>query len=146
MHAKTVLLSEAKQEILEVASSYDQLRPGLGDTILAEIQDKFGFIERHPHGYELVVGNMRRAILRTIPYQLFYAIEEHFIVILGVASARMEPQATTSELANRAEVVDSAQLDEQYWIARSDAVKTTGEWIGHDAVIERIAGKLREGE
>lgn len=38
------------------------------------------------------------------------------------------------------------QLEEQYWIARADAVLATGDWIDHTTAIEHIAAKLREAE
>ena len=38
------------------------------------------------------------------------------------------------------------QLEEQYWIARADSVRDTGEWIDHQTAVEQIAAKLREAE
>ncbi|MEZ6098436.1 MAG: hypothetical protein R3E01_05640 [Pirellulaceae bacterium] len=38
------------------------------------------------------------------------------------------------------------QLEEQYWIARADAVKECGEWIDHETAIQHIAAKLSEAE
>jgi len=38
------------------------------------------------------------------------------------------------------------QLEEQYWIARADAVEESGEWIDHEEAIQHIAAKLREAE
>ena len=38
------------------------------------------------------------------------------------------------------------QLEEQYWVARADAVLETGEWINHDIALAHIASKLREAE
>ncbi|MEO1530317.1 MAG: type II toxin-antitoxin system Phd/YefM family antitoxin [Planctomycetota bacterium] len=38
------------------------------------------------------------------------------------------------------------QMEDQYWIARADAARHSDQWVGHNAVFERLTDRLREAE
>lgn len=38
------------------------------------------------------------------------------------------------------------RLDDAYWIARADAAKASGEWIGHDEAMRLLTERLKQAE
>lgn len=85
------LLSPTKAEILDVAQHYESLRPGHADRVLFELLSKFGQIGQYPECYQLVDAPLRRVELVTVPYQLYYAVVEDVVPILGFVPAAMHP-------------------------------------------------------
>lgn len=82
----------ARREIVSVARTYEGQRQGLGGLFLDEI----GCIEAHisdgPRLYQLVVGGVRRAVLRRFPFGLFYLVEEQRIVVLAASISGAIPK------------------------------------------------------
>ena len=101
MAPPVVYRQAARREIVNVARSYERQRQGLGGLFLDEI----GRIEAHisdgPRLYQLVVGGVRRAVLRRFPYGLFYLEEEQRIVVLACLDLRRDPEAISAAVATR---------------------------------------------
>jgi plasmid stabilization system protein ParE len=49
-------------------------------------------IERTPFQFPLVYKNVRRALTRRFPYQIFFVAEEERVVVLAVFHARRDPK------------------------------------------------------
>lgn len=91
----------ASRETIEAAQSYECLRPGLGIFLL----DELARIERHlsssPGLYQIVEGQIRRAVLRRFPFGLFYLEEADRILILACLDLRRDPQALSDLVGDR---------------------------------------------
>jgi toxin ParE1/3/4 len=91
----------ARREIVNVARTYEGQRQGLGGLFLDEI----GRIEAHisdgPRLYQIVVGGVRRAVLRRFPFGLFYLDEDQRIVVLACLDLRRDPETIVSTVATR---------------------------------------------
>jgi hypothetical protein len=91
----------ASREVIEAARSYENLRPGLGMPFLEELAR----IERHlsssPGLYQIVEGQIRRAVLRRFPFGLFYLEEADRIVVLACLDLRRDPQVLGDLVARR---------------------------------------------
>jgi len=91
----------ASREVIEAARSYEHLRPGLGTSFLEELSR----IERHlsssPGLYQIVEGQIRRAVLRRFPFGLFYLEETDRILILACLDLRRDPQTLSDLVGHR---------------------------------------------
>jgi hypothetical protein len=96
-----ILLDEAIEEITEVTAGYERLRPGLGNAILDEVESKLRYVAEHPLGYESLGSGIRRVPLRAVPFQLFYAVDNDSIIVLGLADGRMEPSRKLRSIIDR---------------------------------------------
>jgi plasmid stabilization system protein ParE len=91
----------ARREIIDVARSYEIRRPRLGTSFLDEIER----IERHvadaPGLYQVVDGDIRRAVLRRFPYGLFYLEETERVLVLACLDLRRDPQTIVDIVGRR---------------------------------------------
>ena len=50
-------------------------------------------IQRHPEGFALVRGEVRRALVMRFPYAVFFTIESDRIVVLTIMHTSRNPEA-----------------------------------------------------
>lgn len=82
---------EAAAEALEAQSWYEERRKGLGTIFAAAVQEIVFRIGRQPLLYPRVRGEMRRAVLRSFPYAVYFRILPEEIVVLAVVHGRRNP-------------------------------------------------------
>lgn len=75
----------------EGAQYYELEGPGLGVAFLDEVRRCIRSISNHPESAPVLVGNVRRHLLRRFPYALLYAIKPDGIRILSVMNLRRHP-------------------------------------------------------
>jgi plasmid stabilization system protein ParE len=83
---------EAEAEMAEAFDWYEEHVPGLGSDFLLNVDAAFHAILRNPRLFPVVHQNLRRALTRRFPYQIFYVLEEHRIVVLAVFHAKRSPK------------------------------------------------------
>ncbi len=86
-----VVRPEAEADMGDAFKWYEERVPGLGSDFLLNIDAAFHAILRHPQQFPLVHKNLRRALIRRFPYQVFFLIEDRRIVVLAVFHARRSP-------------------------------------------------------
>jgi plasmid stabilization system protein ParE len=82
---------EAERDIEEAALWYERQRDDLGQAFLDEVLRTLALIEAHPELYPVLHREVRRALLRSFPFGVFYRIERQQIVVLAVAHAKRDP-------------------------------------------------------
>jgi len=75
---------EAELDLAEAYDWYEDQRIGLGEDFLSCVDACFQRICRTPNGYEVVVKDYRRAILRRFPYVVFYTFSESHVTVYGI--------------------------------------------------------------
>ncbi len=90
---KLDMLVTTRREIATVARHYESLRVGLAERIVTEVESKLAHIRQYPAGYQFVSFQLRRVELSAVPHQLFYAVVNDVIPILGFVPAKMNPNA-----------------------------------------------------
>lgn len=79
---------EAHAEVVEAYQWYEGQKPGLGDRLLLEIEDAFGWIRDVPSGWRdagVRGADIRERDLRRFPYRLIYErIDEHSTRVYAV--------------------------------------------------------------
>jgi plasmid stabilization system protein ParE len=72
MSLPVVLRPEARAEFDEAFDWYERRRPGLGVDFVAQIQDVFDRISTTPELYAQICRDVRRGVVRCLPYSVFY--------------------------------------------------------------------------
>ncbi len=75
----------------ESAQYYELQRPGLGEAFLDEVERCLRRIAAHPEARMILVGSVRRRLLRRFPYALLYNIKPDHIRVLAVMNLRRRP-------------------------------------------------------
>jgi len=86
------LRPEARKDLRDAATWYEDRREGLGGDFIDEFLGCISRIEEHPESYELVDVDVRRAVLRRFPYAIFYVIEPGHIEVLSVLRCSRDPE------------------------------------------------------
>lgn len=73
----------------------DDVRPGLGDELLAEIDRLAVAIGENQEMYETAYRGCRRAVLRRFDYVLAYRVQADRIEVLGLLHCRLDPMIAT---------------------------------------------------
>jgi plasmid stabilization system protein ParE len=79
---------QALEDLDAIHTSYDEVRPGLGDDFVAKVRDVRTRIGNHPHLYGLVGGRVRGAPVRRFPYVVYYIVEPARVVIIAILHVR----------------------------------------------------------
>ena len=94
MTPRLVFRREARAEVRAARDWYDERAPGLGLEFARAVDAAIAAIRQNPEAYPLVEGDIRRAILRRFPYNIFFyreAADE--LVVLACLHHRRDPEA-----------------------------------------------------
>ena len=81
----------AEADLEEAASWYDEEQAGLGSRFLSDVDQVFGRIRERPQQFPVVSGDIRRALLHTFPYALYFRETDETIRVLAVLHLRRRP-------------------------------------------------------
>ncbi|MEA5621380.1 type II toxin-antitoxin system RelE/ParE family toxin [Nostoc sp. UHCC 0251] len=82
----------AEQELVDVASYYEEQNQGLGLDYLTEVEGAINLLMRYPAAGVVVRGFVRRLILPKFPYSLLYrVVDDNLIRILAIAHHKRKP-------------------------------------------------------
>lgn len=70
---------------------YEHKQSGLGLSFLDELCTTYDRIVKGPLKYQELRSSIRRALFRRFPYAVYFAVEEHVIVVLAVLHASRDP-------------------------------------------------------
>ena len=65
--------------------------PDLGSSFLREVDRCLRAIEKHPEAGLILLGSVRRRLLRRFPYALLYTVKPDSIRILAVMNLKRRP-------------------------------------------------------
>ena len=84
-------VGEAQREFLDVISSYEEARGGLGQRFKDEADRCILWIADHPEICRLRPGGYRRVNLRVFPYYIPYVVRGQTLWVLAVAHGSRRP-------------------------------------------------------
>lgn len=90
---------EAEAEFLEAIAYYEERAPGLGLDFSAEVRAGIQRILAFPHAWQVLEGEIRRALVHRFPYGVLYAVEEGRIWIVAVMNLHRQPVYWRERLA-----------------------------------------------
>lgn len=91
MNYKLIVRPEAEAELTDAFVWYEQQVAGLGDHFLLAIDATINAILRNPLQYPVIYKNVRRALTRRFPYQVFFVMNDAQIVIIAVFHGMRNP-------------------------------------------------------
>jgi plasmid stabilization system protein ParE len=98
MTLPVVLREEAESEFDEAFDYYEKHRSGLGADFAACVQDVFDRISAFPTLHVIVLGDVRRAVVKRFPFCVFYRAEPARVQVLAVFHDRRDPSIWQSRV------------------------------------------------
>ena len=95
MSLPVILRPKAESDLVAAHRWYEDRLPGLGDRLLEQVELALLRLAEHPEAWATVHRNVRRAILRSFPYALFYLVEPERVVVLAVLHQAQDPERWT---------------------------------------------------
>jgi plasmid stabilization system protein ParE len=92
MNRHVIYRPEAAAEIEEAVVWYEAQFLGLGSEFFRTVEGAIATIQRNPYQYQIVRGDIRRALLRRFPYKILYTIREDEILIVACSRQRRDPK------------------------------------------------------
>ena len=81
----------AEADLEQAASWYEEEQAGLGSRFLSDVDQVFGRIREMPQQFPAVSGDIRRALLHTFPYAVYFRATDETIRVLAVLHLRRRP-------------------------------------------------------
>ncbi len=81
----------AEREFTEAAEYFERESPGLGAAFIAEVERCVAGIVEYPESGSVLVGAVRRRLVRRFPYSVLYSIKTDHIRVLAVIHAKRRP-------------------------------------------------------
>ena len=82
----------AESDLDHAAQWYDDQRPGLGLQFLDTVDQVFERIRVTPLQFPTVRADVRRALLHTFPYAVYFRVTDDTIVVFAVLHLRRDPR------------------------------------------------------
>ena len=83
----------AREDTLDAVRYYENIRPGLGDEFLDELEERYSAIGENPYYFSYIDSQniIRDVVLNRFPYVVIYKIEQHHVTILSVHNCYQKP-------------------------------------------------------
>ena len=98
MSLPVVLRDEARAEFDEAFDYYATQRPGLGVDFAERVQDVFDRIAVTPLMHAVVLGDVRKAVVRKYPYCVYYRAETARMEVIAVFHTSRDPSIWQSRV------------------------------------------------
>lgn len=84
-------LPAAEIDFLDAIDYYESCREGLGAEFAFEVSCAIERILQYPDAWEQITEHARRCLTSRFPYEMVYALEEGYVLILAVANQHRKP-------------------------------------------------------
>jgi plasmid stabilization system protein ParE len=82
----------AEADLEDAARWYDGERAGLAGRFLTDVDRTFARIHERPLQFPTVSSDVRRALMHTFPYAVYFQISDEAILVLAVLHLRRNPK------------------------------------------------------
>lgn len=86
-----IVRPEAEAELAEAFNWYEQQVAGLGSRFLLSIDAAINSIQRNPFQHPIIYKNIRRALTRRFPYQVFFIVDDLQIIVIAIFHGMRNP-------------------------------------------------------
>lgn len=86
-----IVRPEAEAELAEAFNRYERQVTGLGSRFLLAVDAAINSIQRDPLQFPVLYKNVRRALTRRFPFQVFFMVNNAQIVIIAVFHGMRNP-------------------------------------------------------
>jgi plasmid stabilization system protein ParE len=92
MSGRLIVRPLAEADLEEAARWYDEEQAGLGSRFLSDVDQVFSRIRTVPLQFPVVSGEIRRGLLHTFPYAVYFLMSEESVFVLAVLHLRRNPK------------------------------------------------------
>jgi plasmid stabilization system protein ParE len=92
MIRRVIIRAEAKRDLREAKSWYQNISPELRRDFVHRIDDAITLAQERPLAFQIVHRTFRRILVHRFPYALFYHVGEDRIVIVAVLHQARDPE------------------------------------------------------
>jgi len=82
----------AEADLEDAARWYEDERAGLSERFLSDVDRTIARIRERPFEFPAVSGDVRRALLHTFPYAVYFRTSDEAVVVLAVLHLRRNPK------------------------------------------------------
>ena len=82
----------AEADLEDATRWYDDERGGLSERFLSDVDRTFARIRERPLQFPTVGGDVRRSLLHTFPYAVYFRASDEVVVVLAVLHLRRNPK------------------------------------------------------
>ncbi len=87
------LKRRAVRDLRAARDWYNERATGVGTRFVLEFEAVIGEIESAPLAFQIIEGEVRRALLRRFPFSVYYVVEGTEVTVLAVLHFRQHPEA-----------------------------------------------------
>lgn len=84
-------LLPSSEEYKEAVEYYNLQSKDLGKKFSFEVSRTISLINLYPESFSKYIGDTRRAVVSSFPYNIIYSIEGNLILIIGMAHQHRKP-------------------------------------------------------
>ena len=92
MSRRFIVRPIAEADLDNAARWYDEERPGLATRFLSDVDRTFARIRERPLQFPTVSRDVRRALLQTFPYAVYFRALDEAVVVQAVLHLRRNPK------------------------------------------------------
>lgn len=89
---------DAKRELEDAVTYYDNISREMGDVFLTEVEHAFKRIENFPEAWPQLSQNNRRCRIASFPYGIVYSIKDNSILVVAVMHLQRRPNYWTDRI------------------------------------------------
>jgi plasmid stabilization system protein ParE len=82
----------AEADLDDAARWYDEEHRGLSRRFLSDVDDTFARIRELPLQFPAVAHDVRRALLHTFPYAVYFRMSDETVAVLAIVHLRRNPK------------------------------------------------------
>jgi plasmid stabilization system protein ParE len=88
---RVVFTALAAKELQDAMTFYEMEFAGLAAQFSEEVRSTIDRVVRHPTGWSVERGEVRRCLLQRFPYKILYSLEPDHVLIIAVAHLHRRP-------------------------------------------------------
>lgn len=92
MNRPLIVNPEAETDLADAYAWYEGRRAGLGDVLLARVEEVFEVIERTPELFGKAFQDLRMARIRRFPYVVVYRIDDDQVTVIAIYHTSRDPR------------------------------------------------------
>ena len=89
---RVIFSDGAESDVLDAVASYDKQRAGLGDAMLAAVDDAVARIAESPYSFKRVYDELRRARVGRLPYAIFIRLRRDIVEVVAIMHTSRDPR------------------------------------------------------
>ena len=92
MSLPVALRVQARNDLVDASLWYEGEQPGLSEKLYERIESTLEAIAERPKSFPVMRKDVRRALVKTFPYAIYFRIKEDHVLVLAILHAARSPR------------------------------------------------------